>query len=204
MSESGLQALPLFPLGTVLLPGGRLPLRIFEPRYLDMVRRCAADESPFGVVLIREGLEARVTDADVAPSIHPFGTSARIIDVGQTSDGALGIVAAGERRFAVRATWEQDDHLMMGRVQLLPPEAPEPVAPEYTVLLPVLQRLLDHPLIKGLGAEANLDDANQLAWRLTDLLPLQPTVKQELLQMNSVTERLDRLLLLVGPEKGTG
>jgi len=162
------------------------------------VRRCA-DGGEFGVVLIREGFEARMTDEDVAPSIWPFGTSAQIVDINQIQDGTIGILGAGRRRFAVRETWEQPDHLMMGKVRFLEPEAPRPVEPEYAVLLPVLERLAGHPLIRNLGAELDMNDAVSVAWRLTDLLPIDPKVKQSILEMNTVTERLDKLLMLVGP-----
>ncbi len=197
-AQGSLEEIPLFPLGTVLLPGGRLPLRIFEPRYIEMVRRCA-DGGEFGVVLIREGFEARMTDEDVAPSICPFGTSARIVDITHAKDGTIGILGAGRRRFAVRETREQSDHLMLGKVQFLEPEPARPVEPEHALLLPVLERLSGHPLIRSLGAELDINDAVSVAWRLTDLLPIDPRVKQSILEMNTVTERLDKLLMLVGP-----
>ena len=85
-------ALPLFPLNTVLFPGGPLSLRIFEPRYLDMVRRCLKERGGFGVVLILEGLEAGVVGR-----VADTGTSARIVDFDTLPDGLLGIVCVGER-----------------------------------------------------------------------------------------------------------
>src|SRR3954462_12375771 len=82
---------PLFPLNTVLFPGGPLPLRIFEARYVDMVRKCMREGAPFGVILIRAGQEA----GEVA-SVANIGTSARVIDFDQMPDGLLGIVCTGE------------------------------------------------------------------------------------------------------------
>ena len=93
---SGPREIPLFPLGTVLFPGGPLPLRIFEARYIDLVRRCLRDGSGFGVVLIRDGVEAG------GPALtFDVGTYARIVDFSQQPDGLLGIRASGERRFRI-------------------------------------------------------------------------------------------------------
>jgi len=90
------EEIPLFPLGTVMFPGGPLALRIFEARYIDLVRRCMRDSSGFGIVLIREGQEAG------GPAVtYDVGTLARIVDFSQQPDGLLGIRAMGERRFRI-------------------------------------------------------------------------------------------------------
>src|SRR5690348_5910177 len=96
-------SLPLFPLDTVLFPGGPLSLRIFEPRYLYMVRRCLKDAGPFGVVLLLEGAEA-----GAAVRIADTGTSARLVDFDTLPDGLLGVVCVGERRFRVQRRWQQE------------------------------------------------------------------------------------------------
>ena len=87
--------IPIFPLGSVLFPGGVLPLRIFEPRYIDMVSKCMRESSEFGVVLIRQGAEARLSRDTEQPEIFTVGTMARIIDFSQADHGLLGIVAQG-------------------------------------------------------------------------------------------------------------
>ncbi|MEM9207821.1 MAG: LON peptidase substrate-binding domain-containing protein, partial [Pseudomonadota bacterium] len=94
---------PLFPLRTVLYPGGPLPLRIFEARYLDMISNCLKTESPFGVLLIREGAETGPA------STYEVGTLARITDWYQGSDGLLGVTAIGERRFRLLSAERQAD-----------------------------------------------------------------------------------------------
>ena len=101
--------LPLFPLNTVLFPGGPLALRIFEPRYMDMVSRCMRESIPFGVVLIREGLEA-----GPIVQIAPIGTSARIVDFTALPDGLLGLSCMGEQTFRVLSHWTQRDGLNLG------------------------------------------------------------------------------------------
>jgi Lon protease-like protein len=112
------EEIPLFPLNTVLFPGGPLPLRIFEPRYVDMVRRCMREGVPFGVLLIRAG-----TEVGEVTSTADVGTSARIVDFHQMQDGLLGIVCLGERRFRVLARRTQPDGLHLGDVEWLPDQA---------------------------------------------------------------------------------
>jgi len=114
--------IPLFPLGTVLFPGGPLPLRIFETRYIDLVRRCLRDGSGFGVVQIREGVEA-----GGSASTFDVGTYARIVDFSQQPDGLLGIRAVGERRFRIRERRRARDGLNLADVEWLPEEVRRPL-----------------------------------------------------------------------------
>ena len=102
---------PLFPLRTVLYPGGPLPLRIFEPRYVDMIGRCMKTDSPFGVLLIKEGSE------DGPATTYEVGTLARITDWYQGSDGLLGITALGEQRFRLISSRREADGLNVGEIE---------------------------------------------------------------------------------------
>lgn len=174
--------LPLFPLGTVLFPGGLLPLQIFETRYVDMVRRCMRDGSPFGVVLILEGQEARQQVREGPPAIAEVGTRARIVDFTELPNGLLGITARGEGRFRVIGAEEQADHLLMGTVVDLPdlPRADMPA--ESFALVEILKQLLEHPAVNQLGLDANLDEVGSVVGRLADLLPVDPRFKQGLLE----------------------
>src|SRR5688572_9527850 len=110
----GSSELPLFPLNTVLFPGGPLPRRIFEPRYVDMVRDCMRDSAAFGVVLIRSGQEV-----GAVTSAADIGTSARIIDFNSLPDGLLGISCIGEQKFRVESRRVQPDGLNIGTVTWL-------------------------------------------------------------------------------------
>src|SRR5579859_687368 len=112
---------PLFPLNTVLFPGGPLPLRIFETRYVDMVRYCMRERSPFGVVLIRSGMEVGVAGTG---DICAVGTTARIVDFNGLPDGLLGITCVGERKFTVAKRWQQEDGLHVGELELVAAEEP--------------------------------------------------------------------------------
>ncbi|MFN9739418.1 MAG: LON peptidase substrate-binding domain-containing protein [Pseudomonadota bacterium] len=181
--------LPLFPLSTVLFPGGRLDLRIFEPRYLDMVRECARTGTGFGVCLIVRGVES---GAPAVPAA--VGTLARIEDFSTLPDGLLGIVARGGGRFRTLRTRVRDSGLVVGEVEPLAVDPGLPVPAESGVLAPILRRLAEQ--VGGdLGAadDARFDDAAWVAWRLAELLPLEPGERQLLLQVDDPAERLRRL-----------
>ncbi len=181
--------LPLFPLSTVLYPGGRLELRIFEPRYLDLVRECARTGSGFGVCLIVRGSEAG------APAVPAnIGTVARIIDFSTLPDGLLGISARGGARFQVRETRLRDNGLLIGTVERLPEDAVTPVPPQFGVLATILRRLAEQ--VGGeLGAadDAHFDDAGWVAWRLAEMLPLELDEHHQLLLDDDPVRRLGRL-----------
>jgi Lon protease-like protein len=193
--------LPLFPLGTVLFQGGRLPLQIFEPRYLDLVSRCMREGSTFGIVLIRRGSDVRVPDGDT-PDIFEIGTEARIVDFNQLSSGRLGIVVEGGRKFRVFDTWEQSDLLLVGEVAFLPEEPEVPVGTEHEELVDLLRQLMEHPEVQKLKLEISLEDARSVGWRLAELLPIEPEIKQALLQLPYPRERLQELKRLITKLRG--
>jgi len=182
--------IPLFPLRTVLFPGGFLPLRIFEQRYLTMVRDCASNDTGFGVCLIREGEEA------VSPvKTTDLGTHAQIVDWYTLEDGLLGVSAIGTVRFLTENTWRQDDGLFRARVRIVP-EPPECQMPEsFSVLSDVLGRFMekvgDH--YPGYTPD-NLQDAVWVGYRLSELLPLSGIEKQHLLELSDPIERLQNLV----------
>ncbi len=194
--------MPLFPLRTVLFPGGVLPLRIFEPRYTDMVGRCMREGIGFGVVLIRQG-EDVLGHADAKlPEIFDVGTEARIIDFNQADNGLLGIVVEGARKFSVRQVRTQADRLMLGDVEFLADEPAGELAKEHEPLVEVLQELTSHPLIKKLNLQVNFSEARSVSLRLSELLPIEPEIKQSLLQMRWPRERLAELGRLVKKFQG--
>lgn len=192
-----LRNIPLFPLRAVLFDGGRLPLRIFEPRYMDMIGSCMREDTPFGVVLIRQGRDARLSADDGQPEIFDVGTEATIIDFNQLEAGMLGILARGGRKFRVHETWELKNHLLMGRVERLPEEPSGMTTADHGPLLDLLRQLLKHPMIEKLELEIDFEDARDLGWRLAELLPIEPEVKQGLLELDRPGERLAALDRLV-------
>ena len=178
--------LPLFPLGTVLLPGGPLALRVFEPRYLDMVARCLRGENRFGVVAIREGAEVG------AATPYEAGTSAEIVDWQREETGLLMIVAHGRDEFRVLQTRRQHDGLHVGSVEWLEPLAPAALSSAHAPLAVLLRRLVaELPLYRGLPG--NFDDAVWVGCRLIELLPLALPRKQALLELRDAAARLDEL-----------
>ena len=193
--------LPLFPLGTVLFQGGRLPLQIFEPRYLDLVSRSMREGSTFGITLIRKGSDVRLKD-DGQPEIFEIGTEARIVDFNQLSNGKLGIVVEGGRKFRVYDTWEQSDLLLVGEVAFLPQEPEIGIGPEHEELVELLRELMQHPEVQKLGFHINLEDARSVGWRLSELLPIEPEIKQALLQLPYPRERLQELRRLITKLRG--
>ena len=194
MSATTTQELPLFPLKTVLFPGGVLPLRIFETRYLDLVSRCMRTDSGFGVVTIHEGDEA----GGQPVSIHPVGTLARIVDFDQTEDGLLGITCLGMQRLRVVGHRVQPDNLLIGQVLWLPDDPVESPLPSHEPLARVLRDLLENEELQQY-ARFLAPDWDSAAWignRLTEILPLPLHIRQALLELTEPRQRLDILLAL--------
>ena len=177
--------IPLFPLGTVLFPGGPLPLRIFETRYIDLVSRCLRDGSGFGVVLIREGAEAG------GPALtFDVGTYARIVDFSRQDDGLLGIRAQGERRFRILQRRRARDGLNVADVEWLPGDRVVPLPAEFADLGPALEAVLEQVGEPYASLERRLDDAAWVAGRLAEIIPIPPGHKQHCLELDDPVERL--------------
>ena len=193
MTPSSTHALPLFPLKTVLVPGATLGLRVFEPRYLDLVRECGHDGSGFGICLILEGEEAGATTTSAA-----FGTEARIEDFGADAGGLLTLQVRGARRFHVRRTRVRDNGLVVAQVEWCDPDPDDELRPEHAVLGMLLRGILEQ--VGGEHASAPpacFDDAGWVGWRLAELLPLEDAQRQLLLQEDDPHARLDALLALL-------
>src|SRR5262245_37368617 len=177
--------IPLFPLDTVLFPGGSLPLRIFETRYIDLVKSCLRNDTGFGVVLILAGKEAGgpAQTCDV-------GTYARIIDFSQQPDGLLGIHALGERRFRIVERRQARDGLNLAQVEWLPPERDIALPAEYAELLPALDTALDRMGEPHSTRERRPKDAGWVSGRLAEILPVPVLHKQHCLVLDDPMERL--------------
>lgn len=185
--------LPLFPLHTVLFPGGELKLRIFETRYLDLIRQCARSDRGFGVCLILEGEEA-----GPAASSAAFGTEARIVDFGTLPDGLLCVTLRGERRFHVERMRVRDNGLVVGRITWLPDAGLEELRPEHGLLSLLLARIAERVGGRlGQAEQQHYDDAAWVGWRLGELLPLTMAQRQALLQEADPHMRLQHLIRLL-------
>ena len=183
--SDGSTDLPLFPLATVLVPGGRMPLRIFERRYLDLVRDCLRSGDPFGVVWIRRGSEV-ARQGLPGPELGAHGTTARIVDWDQLPDGLLGITIEGVARFDLEGTTVRPGGLLVGRVNPRPALRLQPMQTTWRSLREVLEGLATHPHVARLGMRPDLDDAWQVAFALVQLLPLEESLKYELLGLEDL------------------
>ena len=188
MAESDQEQIPLFPLGRPLYPGVNMKLRIFEQRYLNLVRNSMAAGTPFGIVPIIRGSEV-----GSAPTFFHWGTLVEIVDFNQQPDGLLGITIQGNSRFRVRDSAVQGDGLVVARVEHCEAVADKPLGQDEADLL----HLLDD-LVKGLQAEELFPDREptvaELSWRLATLLPLPPSAKMALMQEGDGEIRLDIIL----------
>lgn len=184
--------IPLFPLHAVLFPGGTLPLRIFEPRYLDMISSCMKTNSGFGVCLIRNGSEI-----GKAADTYDTGTLTEICYFNKQPDGLLGITARGQQRFNIISRQVQTNQLTMVEITLLDNEITYPLPAEFNRAANVLRNLfeqLGYPFVK---VEKKYNDASWVGSRLAELLPIRLEQKQYFLQLDDPIQRLERLSALL-------
>jgi Lon protease-like protein len=182
------RVIPLFPLSTVLFPDGPLPLRVFEPRYLDMVSRCMKNESEFGVLLILSGSETGPETGAVR--MASIGTTAGIQDWYQGSDGILGITAVGRRRFKTISVNQETDGLYMGEVDDLDPEPGQRLPNDYDQMASLLELVINDLGKLYENIETHYDDATWVGRRFAEILPISQAQKQRCLEMNDPLERL--------------
>ena len=177
--------IPLFPLNTVLFPGGPLPLRIFEPRYLDMVSECLKHDTGIGIVLIENGSEV-----GNAANTYKTGTMGHIGYWNKRSDGLLGVTIVGDQRFRIQSQFVEPSQLVMAEVELIPNEAEQALPEEFEPLAELLERILQQLSPPYTTMEKHIHDASWVSARLTELLPMDLLKKQSLLEMNDPMERL--------------
>ena len=183
---------PLFPLNTVMFPAGVLPLRIFEPRYLDMVSDCLRHDTEIGVILIEDGNEI-----GEAAHTYPVGTLATISYWNKRNDGLLGITLRGSRRFEVIDTEIQPNQLIMATVDLLPESPRLEIQQKYQGMASLLKKIISQLEPPYTTMPVHYDDLEWISARLVELLPMPLDYKQELLEHGDVFLRLEQLGSLV-------
>jgi hypothetical protein len=184
-------ALPLFPLKTVLFPGGVLPLKVFEQRYITMTKACLKDDSPFGVCLLTRGDEvfgAAAAKAELA--FAPIGTLARITAWDMPQLGILHLRTEGATRFQVQAHTIAEDGLVVGQVTPLAPEPALALPDAFQPLASLLELLINRVGKENFPAELALTDASWVSYRLAEILPLPLPIKQSMLEINDSEIRL--------------
>jgi Lon protease-like protein len=182
----------LFPLHTVLFPGGPLPLRIFEPRYIDMVRRSLRTQTAFGVILVEGGGETGMVTATAG-----IGTTARIADFYSLPDGLLGVTCLGVRKFQLRGRRVQSDGLNLGEVDWLAAEREMELPGEYQHLGQLLRKVLPELGNFYQGVTKHFEDCAWVGYRLAEILPLSLSDKQYCLELDDPLARLARLSPLI-------
>ena len=177
--------IPLFPLNTVLFPEGRLPLRVFEARYMDMTRECMRTQSPFGVCLIREGRE-------VGQPAVPAGVGclAHIVDWDMQQLGMLHLQTRGGQRFRLLSSTATPQGLLMGEVELIADEAPTPVPDYLADCVKLLKKFVADQGEAVFHAPHRFDDAGWVGCRLAEILPMPLPARQRLLEIEVSEERL--------------
>ena len=191
-----LTSLPLFPLGTVLFPGGVLPLRIFEVRYLDMIGKCHKAGAPFGVVSLTEGSEVRVPGGKEA--FAKVGTIATIADLDTPQPGLMVIRAQGEQRFRITSSDQLRHGLWVANVERVTADIGVPVPEDLKATADALARLIQSLQLKAgangqmpLAGPYRLDDCGWVANRWCELLPLSVQLKQRLMELDNPLVRLE-------------
>jgi Lon protease-like protein len=180
--------LPLFPLKTVLFPGGMLPLKVFEQRYIEMTKACLKEERPFGVCLLKQGEE--VARPDTVGEFAGIGTMAHITACDVPQLGILHLKTEGGARFQVQSSVVNHDGLVVGQVTALAPEPARPLPEAYQPLAALLELLVERVGREHFAGETATGDASWVGYRLAELLPLPLGIKQSMLEINDADVRL--------------
>ena len=181
---------PIFPLRTILFPESRLPLRIFEPRYLDMVSQCMRENSEFGIILSRETNQPKMFET------YNVGTMAKIVDWNQGNDGLLGLTTIGTQKFKLLTMTKQDDGLNIGQIERIELEGDFKPTENFSYLINLLQAILDDINLYN-DDEKKFDSASWVSFRFAEILPLKLEDKQKCLEIDDPIIRLNFLEPLI-------
>ena len=186
----------IFPLNTIIFPGGILPLQIFEQRYLSLIKDCMKNETGFVIVLISEGKEV-----GAAPQIYSVGCYVEIIDWESLPNGLLGISIQAKERVRLSNISVRDDGLLLAETSPLESSlesAPDkqPTLPDvFLPLADTLKQLMQHPFAKRYQDSIDYENVADICYRLSELLPISNKEKQSLLETESAQQMLDQLTL---------
>jgi Lon protease-like protein len=188
---------PLFPLPLVLFPGGKLPLQIFEARYVDMVSESLRNDCGFGIVLIEQGDQVIREQAAPSPQLTRIGTYVKIVDFDQLPNGLLSIVVQGTQKFTTLKVSERDDRLMIAEAEFVTAEEDTPIPEDKTYLAQLLARLVEHEAVQMLDLNIDFNSAPAVSCRLAELLPIPNDAKQHLLELEDPLVRINELASMV-------
>jgi len=198
-AKGAIDSIALFPLKSVLFPKGRLPLQIFEQRYIDLITDCMRNDKGFGVCLLKEGEE--VVTPGARQQVHRVGTYAKIVDWDQLPNGLLGVTVEGVQKFMVQDCDYDKSQVLRATVKfcdvdLIGEEAIE-VDNQHEVLVDLVEQLVSHPVISKLGMSIAYHDLRELGWRLSELVPLSLERKQALLELQDPKQRIEEIEALL-------
>ena len=191
--------LSLFPLSVALLPYGRMPLQVFEQRYLELVKTSMRSGDGFGIVRIERGAEVAPSGL---PTLAALGSVATIVDWDQLDNGLLGITVQGGRRFRPFNLWREDNGLIRAEAELLPELGKVAMIEAWEPMRTVLQGLQAHPHVERIGLPIDFDDAWQVAFSLIQFLPIEEDLKVEMLGQESVEAVMRELDLILNALAG--
>jgi Lon protease-like protein len=181
---------PVFPLNVVMFPGMLLDLKIFEPRYLEMISECFKQDHGFVVSHISNGAK----DTELA-EFETVSTLVKVVDFAQLKNGMLGITVEGVKRVRLLSPFQDESGLYRAEVESMADEMKMSTDVEHEELIIMLKHLEQHPAIKE--RDVDYSDASSVSWRMAELLPFEADEKQMLLEMNHPYDRLDEIFRLL-------
>ena len=185
----------LFPLSVNVLPGAYLPLQIFEPRYLDMISECLANSEGFCIVLFKD--DENEENKEYLPH-HNIATYVEIVDFNKLDNGLLGITVQGKYKIRIEDVWKQEDELLLGKIEKINEEDDNlSNEPEYLDLWNMVKEITNHPEIKKLNLDLDLNSSISVCYILASVLPLRPQEKQTILEFENNRDKLDYLKALI-------
>jgi len=180
-------------LSTVLFPGGRLPLQIFEPRYIDLISASLKNDSGFGVVCLLQGTEVVSQRPQLPPSFTTVGTYVKVIDWNSLPNNRLAVTVEGIKKFRLLSSYQQTDNLYRAEIEWIAPERAEAAPADCGELQSLLSQLGRHPQVQLLNYDLDIVDAATLGYLLSQLLPIDNRLKYQLLIMDEPLDRLQSI-----------
>jgi Lon protease-like protein len=200
-STPSTRKLPLFPLGTVLFPDGVIALKIFEARYLDMIKQCLREKTEFGVVSIIKNTDTN--DEDISQSFSKIGTLAQIEDFDPVQPALYMTKSFGTQRFKLFSSSQEANGLWIGEVELLENDPLMPIPQEHQGVAKLLDEIISVIQSEDLMGEApfkkpfKVDDCGWVSNRLAELLPISLAQKNHLLAQTNPRIRLDLITEII-------
>ena len=187
---SNLKNIPIFPLKSIILPGGQFPLRIFERRYLDMIKNSLKNDSGFVIALTKK-------DADYISSVHDYACYVEIVDWSQLDGGLLGITVEGKKIVMLSNCELNEGNLLMGHAKEIESSIDHLIPAKYQILSKFYRKI--YPEIKAyiFHNQSKYNDANWVGFRLIECLPIQICDKADLIATNEPLDRLEKILHIV-------